>query len=307
MRINNNLIFKNHFRKSVVAVGVFDGVHKAHRFIIRSCVKEAERIGARSVVVTFWPHPQGKNSLYSLKHRLRIIEGMGVSDCVIISFNHKFSRVSAQSFVKNILVDKLHTQAVYVGKNFRFGKNAEGDVELLKKLSRVYGFKMRAFEVRKVGRHVISSTLIRDLITRGKLRRAEKILLRPVTVLGTVIKGELLATKLGFPTANINPHHEILPPKGIYAVRVILGRKTFPAICYIGGRPTFFKRKPNSLADTPTIEVHIFNFNKNIYGKDIEIQFMQKIRDEKKFACRLALVNQIKKDVKKTKNIFLLH
>ena len=283
--------------KSVVAIGVFDGVHKAHRQIISAAIKSARRRRLKSLVLTFWPHPQGQASLNSLEHRLRLIEGLGVDICAVIRFNRSFARINAEDFVKNILVKRLNARAVFIGKNFRFGKNAEGNVLLLKKLSRFYGFQVRSFAVLKTGKTTISSTLIRKLISSGKLQPAEKILMRPVSVLGTVIKGVSLATKLGFPTANIEAHHEVLPPAGIYAVRVFFDKLNYPGVCYIGKRPTFSRNEQS-------IEVYIFNFKKNIYGFDLEIQFIRKIRKERKFSGPQALIKQIKKDIIKAKVIF---
>jgi riboflavin kinase/FMN adenylyltransferase len=289
----------NKFRpagKSVVAVGVFDGLHKAHRRIISAAVNLARQTSKKSLVLTFWPHPQGEKSLNSLPHRLRLIEELGVDVCVVIAFNRGFAAMSAENFVKNILVKRLNPAAVFVGENFRFGKNAAGSVAFLKELSGLHGFKVRSFPVFKTGKSTISSTLIRKLISSGKLKAAEDILMRPVSVLGTVIKGEALATKLGFPTANIEAHHEVLPPAGIYAVRIFLGRHSYPGVCYIGKRPTFSRNRQS-------VEVHIFNFKKNIYGLDLEIQFIRNIRKEKKFSSPQGLIKQIKKDVMEVKNI----
>jgi riboflavin kinase/FMN adenylyltransferase len=282
--------------RSVVAIGVFDGVHKAHRRIISAAIRSARLRKAQSVVLTFWPHPQGQASLNSLEHRLRLIEELGADICVVISFTRRFAGISANDFVKDILADRLKAEAVYIGENFRFGKNAEGDVPLLNKLSRLYDFQVRSFGVLKTGQAVISSTLIRKLISSGKLHSAQKLLMRPVSILGTVIKGESLATKLGFPTANISAHHEVLPPAGIYAVRVFFDKQNYPGVCYIGKRPTFSGNKQS-------IEVHIFDFKKNIYGFDLEIRFIRQIREEKKFSDPRALIKQIKKDIIKAKNI----
>jgi riboflavin kinase/FMN adenylyltransferase len=283
--------------KPVVAIGVFDGVHKAHRLIITSAIKLARQRRTKALVLTFWPHPQGQASLNSLAHRLRLIEELKADICAVIRFNRSFAKISAEDFVKNILVKRLNAGVVFVGENFRFGINAEGDVRLLKKLSRLYGFTVRSFKVFKTGRAVISSTLIRKLISSGKLKAAQRILTRPVSVLGTVIKGASLGAKLGFPTANIDPHHEVLPPAGIYAVTVFVDKHNYAGVCYIGSRPTFSRNKQS-------VEAHIFNFKKNIYGQDLEIQFLRKIRGEKKFASPQALIKQIKKDIIKAKAFF---
>jgi riboflavin kinase/FMN adenylyltransferase len=296
MKVIKNLKKFRQSNKSVVAVGVFDGVHKAHRRIISQAVKLARQTAAKSLVLTFWPHPQGEASLNSLDHRLRLIGELGVEICVVIKFNRSFAGMSAEDFVRDILVKRLNARAVFIGENFKFGKNAEGGVRLLKRFSRLYDFKVRSFPVFKSGKVAISSTLIRKLISSGKLYSAEKLLMRPVSVLGTVIKGSSLATKLGFPTANIEAHHEVLPPAGVYAVRVFFDKNNYPGICYIGKRPTFSK-------NSQSIEAHIFNFKKNIYNRDLEIKFIRKIRKEKKFPDSPALIKQIKKDIIEAKII----
>lgn len=288
-------------KKAVVALGVFDGVHCAHRIILKETVKIAQRIKGTSVVITFWPHPQKKDSLYSLTHRLRLIGELGIDVCIVMKFNQAFSGISAEDFIKDILIKKVNTHYIYIGKNFRFGKDALGDFRLLGRLSSVYNFKLKAFDVIKINAQPVSSTYIRRLITKGDLKYAQRLLCKPVSVLGTVIKGISLGKSLGFPTANINPHHEVLPPQGVYAVKVIFKDKSLNGICYIGTRPTF---KPHPAKH---IEVYIFNFNQNIYGKYLEIQFIKKIRDERKFDSCGSLVRQIKNDTAAVKKIFSPH
>jgi len=293
------------FKRPVVALGVFDGVHLGHRRILEEAVCKARLIKGTSIVITFWPHPQGEESLYSLEHRLRLLKELSIDICIVIKFSKAFSRISAQDFVKDILVEKIGVQYVYVGKNFRFGRFAKGDWRLLKNLSDVYNFKLRIFDVIKIAHHAISSTYIRRLITNGDLGRAQKLLTRPVSVLGTVIKGVSLGHRLGFPTANINPHHEVIPPQGVYAVRIIFNREEFNGVCYIGTRPTFTAQYIiHNTQSLNNIEVYIFNFNKNIYGRYLEIQFIKKIRNERKFNNSSALAAQIKKDLFATQNYF---
>jgi len=288
------------FKRPVVALGVFDGVHLGHRRILKAAVEKARRIKGTSVVVTFWPDPHKESSLYSLEHRLRLIGELGLDVSVVINFNKAFSRLSPQDFVKDILVKRLGVHYVYTGSNYRFGKHASGDFRLLDKLSGTCHFKAKAFNIIKKDRQPVSSTYIRKLILKGELNSAERLLSKPVSILGTVVKGDSLAARLGFPTANINPHHEILPPSGIYAVKVILDNKEYNGICYIGTRPTLGKREKR-------VEAHIFNFKKDIYGKYIEIQFVKKIRKDKKFATKEALALQIKKDVFSASKAFSPH
>lgn len=286
------------YKNAVLGLGVFDGVHLAHRYILKEVVKKARDIKGVSVAVTFWPHPQKEESLYSLEHRLRLIGELGIDVTVVINFNKKFSQLEAEDFIRDILVAKLGARYVYVGKNFRFGRYAKGDCRLLEKLSKVCRFKVKVFDVIKINNRTVSSTYIRRLITKGKLDLASRLLARPVSIFGTVIKGTALGRMLGFPTANINPHHEIVPPSGIYAVRVMRGKKKLFGACYIGTKPTIKK------SGKKNIEVYLFNFNENIYGEDLDVQFIKKIREDRKFATKDALVDQIKKDVIRIKKIF---
>lgn len=287
------------FKNPVVALGVFDGVHRGHIRILKSCVRRARRINGTSIAVTFWPHPQNQESLYSLTHRLRLISQLGIDVCIVLKFNKRFANITALNFVRNILVQKIGVAEVYVGKNFRFGKNARGDVKALSNFALLYNFRLKAFEVVTSRGLSISSTYVRSLIKKGNLAAARKLLSRPVAVLGTVTRGIRLGRRLGFPTANVDPHHEVIPPSGIYAVKAIFKGRGFLGVCYIGTRPTLNERNIKKY-----IEVFIFGLNKNIYGEYLEIQFIKKIRDDRKFNSLDALAAQIQKDILKVKRLF---
>ncbi|MFA4889312.1 MAG: bifunctional riboflavin kinase/FMN adenylyltransferase [Candidatus Omnitrophota bacterium] len=333
MRIIYGLNRIPRFKQPVAAIGVFDGVHRGHQKILKAAVSKARATGGTSVVLTFWPHPQKGLSLYSLAHRLRLIAELGIDACVVIKFSPRFARLPAEDFVRNILCGKINARCIYIGKNFRFGKRAEGNYKTLIAFAKLCNFNLRVFDCLKINGKNISSTLIRVLIKKGNLAAAQKLLGRRVVVLGTVIKGASLAARLGFPTANINPHHEVLPPPGIYAVKIIYEKKNYFGACYIGHKPTFnrniFIPKMNMLrlprraqlirdgiksiqrvgvkAQQPGIEVHIFNFRKNLYGKDLEIHFLRKIREERKFNSPLELTAQIQKDIISAKSINSFH
>jgi len=275
----------------VVALGVFDGVHLAHRRLLYSVVKKAAAIKGRSVVMTFSPHPQKEPSLYSLPHRLKLIEKEGINTAIVVNFNKRFAGLSAEDFIRKILVTKLKAAYVFIGENFRFGRGAQGNYKTLREFSRRYNFGVGVCRTLKINRRPVSSSYIRRLITGGKLKEAARLLSRPVSVLGTVVKGVSLGRKLGFPTANIDPHHEVLPPSGIYAVQVILGKRKMKGVCYIGSRPTF-KNRP-----LKNIEVYIFNFKENIYHRDLEIHFVKRVRGDMRFSSKELLIKQIKKDL----------
>jgi len=275
---------------SIVTIGIFDGVHKGHQAILKKVIRRAKIARLKSVVITFNPHPVKVLSpgakiplLMSLGHRIRLIKKMGVDECLVMRFTKGFSRLSPEDFIKNVLVDKFNLKALVTGGNFLFGFEEKGGVALLRKLSRAYDFKFYSVPPLKMDGNFISSTRIRRLIEEGDLKSASKMLGRPVTILGTVVKGRRFGRKIGFPTANINPHHESIPPGGVYGVDAVLGEKKYSGILNISGRKI--------------IEVHIFNFKKDIYGKDIEIIFRQKIRDEKKFKSPEALKKQIQLDI----------
>lgn len=287
--------FRGKFKSAVVAIGVFDGLHRGHRYLLQKALSAAKRLHRPCVCVTFHPHPKGQPYLISLAHRLKLIEAIGIDYCLVIYFNEHFARISASDFIRDVLVARLGALFIFVGENFHFGCNAQGDAALLKQNGGQYGFKVRAVKELNIGGKKASSQRIRALIQEGNLGPAEKILGRKVSVLGSVIKGNQRGRILGYPTANINPHHEVLPKEGVYAIKAVYNKKEYNGICNIGRRPTF-----GSPDEAKTIEVHLFDFHKNIYGKDLEIAFIHKIREEKKFPSSASLILQIKKDEQKS-------
>ena len=275
---------------TVVTIGIFDGVHKGHQVILRKVLEKAKKSRLKSVVITFDPHPVkvlSHNSriplLMSLDHRIRLIKEMGVDYFFVEKFTKSFSKLSPEDFIKNILIGKLNIKALVTGENFLFGFKEKGDTRLLKKLSKIYNFKFYSIPPLKIKGEYVSSTRIRKAIEKGNLKLASELLARPVTILGTVVRGKALGRKIGFPTANIDPHHESIPPSGVYGVDVALEGKLYCGIL--------------NISSNKIIEVHILNFNRNIYGKDIEVIFKQKIRNEKKFKTLAALKRQIQLDI----------
>lgn len=291
---------------SVVTIGVFDGVHLGHKAIIRRTVDFARKAGLASVVITFDPHPakivktlSGVPSLISLKHRARLIEELGADILLVVKFTRAFSKMPAERFVKDVLVGKFRVKRLCVGEDFCFGKDAAADMDTLRKLSARYGFKLTVIKQVRLSGRVISSSAIRELIAAGKLDQAKRLLGRPVSVLGTVVRGSGIARGLGCPTANVNPHHEVIPPRGVYAVKAFFGGKGFGSILNIGFRPTFYSSRDKE----PTIEVHLFGFKGNLYNKDIEVYFVKKLRDEVRFRSESELARQIAKDMKTARRL----
>jgi len=289
---------KLHLKKTCAAIGIFDGVHRGHQYLIKQMMSTARRLKARPIVITFFPHPAHVlrpdiklGYLTSLQDRFRLLSDQGIAACLVVPFNRSFAKIQPQKFIKDILVKKCGVKAIFVGNDFRFGKDRSGDVALCQALGPGYGYEMHAVAALKQGRDIISSTLIRRLIGEGRLKEASKLLGRAVSVSGAVVKGSARGKGLGFPTANIAYEADVLPPQGVYVVEVLLGKKRYPAIANIGTRPSFEKQ-----ISQLHLEVHILDFSKDIYGKYLEVIFLKKIRNEKKFTKLQDLVRQIQKD-----------
>jgi len=286
--------------RSVGTIGVFDGVHRGHSAVLRRAVREARRLNVKSAAITFDPHPLSVlrphpkvPRIMSLEHRLRLIAKHGIDVALVVKFSRAFSGMTAEDFVKNIIIRKFNARSVIVGEKFSFGPGASASEATLKSLGDKSGFSVLVVKPLKADGSIISSSRIRTLIQHGDISMAARCLGRPVSVFGTVISGARLARELGYPTANIDPHHEVIPPIGVYAVIALYNKRMYGGILNIGVKPTFFD--PGARKE-PTIEAHIFNFKKHIYGKTIEILFIKKIRDEQKFKDPDELIRRIHSD-----------
>ncbi len=282
-----------------IALGIFDGVHRGHQKILRKVVDQGRRCRTSSMVVTFEPHPnrvlnprESHPILMSLPHRIRLFKQMRIREVLVIRFNQRFSKVPHETFLNRILVRHLGMRSLCVGDDFRFGCKGRGNVVYLKQKSRELGFRFSAIPAIRFQREVISSTSIRRLIEQGKLRRAAKMLGRPVSVYGTVVHGQGRGRSLGFPTANLNPHHETLPPSGVYVAWGMVNQSPLKAVIHIGPRPTF--RETGK-----TLEVHFLNFHQNLYGRELELIFLKRLRAIRKFKSPRELASAIKKDIYK--------
>jgi len=289
-----------HMNKPMVAIGVFDGVHKGHQKLLNKLVESARRKKKKAVVITFTPHPYKilhaykiPPMLFSLPHRLKILGYAGIDLVFVLRFTKKMSLSSPEDFLRRYLVKELNVGELFMGANFKLGKGRKGGFRRLMKIAAKYDFRLNVIKCKKIGRSFISSTLIRKLIMEGKLNEASVKLGRKVSLLGTVVRGDRRGRVIGFPTANLDLHHEAVPPAGVYAVIVKYKEKEYKAILNIGFRPTF-----KSPQKERTVEVHIFDFKKNIYGANLEIIFIKKIRDERHFRNREHLRVQIQRDQK---------
>ncbi len=285
-------------KKRSIAIGVFDGMHLAHQRILKNAVRGAKKERASSAVVTFDPHPQKilsgnkKNPpiLMSLEHRLRVMELLGIEEAVVVRFNKKFSKMPREVFLNRCLLGRLGMVSLAVGHDFCFGRNASGSLSYLSQEAKRIGFALSVCPPVREGGKTVSSTLIRRLIESGHLTAAERMLGRPVSIFGTVIHGRGRGKKMGFPTANLNPYHETLPPEGVYAVRGRLGTKNLRGVLHIGKRPTFQDAEKS-------IEVHWLNRKGDLYGREIELFFVKRLRATQRFANPKALEQAIVRDI----------
>ncbi len=289
-----------------LTVGIFDGLHLGHQKIIRRVVEKARATGGSSCVVTFDPHPRevlnskdAPNLLTTTDKKAELIEQLGVDALCLVKFSRTFANVEASAFVEEFLVGALQMKSIVEGYNWGFGKGRKGNVKLLRQLSERYGYDVEQVDGVEVDGQVVSSTLIRELVLEGDLQRAEKYLGRKYSITGDVVGGARLGRKMGFPTANIEPRHEAIPPDGIYAVWVKVLGLCKPGTLNIGYRPTVSNERQR------TIEAHIMDFYHDIYQKKIEVTFVEKLRDEQKFSSVEALVEQIKKDVERARNVLV--
>jgi riboflavin kinase/FMN adenylyltransferase len=287
---------------TVSTIGIFDGVHLGHRKIIDLIKAEAELKGLRSLVVTFHPHPQtvirGSRLplIVPIEERFRLLENSGVDLVVCFRFTREFSALSAREFVVDVLVNKLRIKSIFIGNDFFFGRNREGDIELLRTLGDVHGFSVNIVEPVTIGGEVVSSTAIRNLILDGNVKKVAGFLGYYFSISGVVDEGEKRGRVLGFPTANIRTSWEMLPKIGVYATRAYFDDKRYDSITNIGRRPTFGK-------NDVVIETHIFDFAGDIYGRTIRVEFIERLRDERRFESMEALSAEIKRDVRKARDI----
>lgn len=285
----------------VASIGIFDGVHRGHRKILKLLKRRARKIQAKSCVLTFDPHPsrilhpaKRPPMLISTRHKLNLLAEAGVDIAALINFKKSFAAIRPGLFVKKVLVKRMNAKELLVGENFLFGKKRRGTIKNLKSLGKKFGFRVHAVRPLKSGGKVISSTMIRKLIMSGRLKEAGRMMGRSISILGTVTEGTKRGRILGFPTANLDLHHEAIPPSGVYIVKVKLAGREYCGILNIGFRPTFEKVKRGI---EPTAEVHIFNFNRPTYGKDIEVVFLKRIRSERRFKDHKRLLLRIEKDI----------
>ncbi len=294
---------------AVVTSGTFDGVHYGHQKILQRVHEIAHNNGGESVLLTFWPHPRlvlfPEQELYlltSIEEKTALLSKKHIDHLVIIPFTHAFSSQSSEEFIKNILVDKIGTKKLVIGYDHKFGKNRSGSFEELKKDGPIYGFEVEEIPKQMIENNAVSSTKIRKALTAGNIDIANEFLGRPYCLHGKIIEGDKIGRTMDFPTANIEVifKHKLIPAEGIYAVKVMLEDVYFKGMLNIGYRPTFGGTQKR-------VEVNIFDFSEDIYGKEIMIEFYHKIRSEIKFENVGALKSQLQSDKKETIAILASH
>ena len=296
--------FKRSFKNPVLTIGNFDGVHLGHQRIFQLVKEKAREIGGESIVFTFEPHPAAVLApklkpllITPLEEKLRLIEDQGMDITICANFSEEFADQKPEDFVKKILYDQIKIRQLFVGHDYTFGKNRRGNIALLKEFGRMLGFNVEVVEAVRVEGMVVSSTRVRELIQKGEMREAAKLLGRNYLLIGQVIRGHGRGSrKLGFPTANLRPAGVLYPKPGIYAVLAIYEGKRYAGVANLGWNPTFQDQKFS-------IEVHMLNFHQEIYGHRLRVEFVERLRDEVLFCSPEELIAQIKKDIARAKKV----
>jgi len=326
MKVYKSIIQARNIPHAVVTIGTFDGVHLGHQAIFKEMRKIAEEVGGETVVVTFHPHPRqvlniGKETLRFIcnpEEKLAQFETFGIDHVVIIPFTKEFASTPSDQFIKQFIIERLHPAAIVVGYDHHFGKNRMGDWPMLQALGEQYGFRTVQVEAQYIQGVAVSSTKIRNALSVGNVKLANELLGYPYSVSGTVVAGNKIGRTLGFPTANLDLPNEYMMVNnpGVYACQTRIDGKLYNAMANIGLRPTIkeivesgkwkVENSPLSTLHAPlTLEVNLFDFEGDLYGKTLKVWFLDRIRDEEKFSGLEALKAQLELDREKVKQYFL--
>ncbi len=287
-----------------LAIGVFDGVHLGHQAVISTSAEHARAANGTPVVVTFDPHPEkvlrpqaATHLLTATPHKIALIRELGVAHLLIIKFDKQFAATEPEDFVQQLVEHSKPLREICVGHEWSFGKNRRGNLKLLNEFGARFDFGVVGIPPVTVNGELVSSTTIRQALEAGDLAKAARMLGREYTILGTVVRGDDLGKKIGFPTANLSAHNEQFPPNGVYFAEARLDEAIYPGVVNLGCRPTVSSKTERIL------EIYLLDFEGDIYGKDIEVRFIRYLRPEKKFENIDALVRQIEFDVKQAREL----
>ncbi len=292
-------------RPTVLTLGVFDGLHLGHQLVMKTVVDRARAVAGVPTVITFEPHPRAvlhpesaPPLLQTFDQKIEALSVLGIEQTIVIHFDNAFAQIRAHDFLRDVVVDRLHAKEVYLGRGFFFGHNREGNIELLRRVSEQLGFIADEVpEVRLRGKR-IGSTVIRQLLSDGRVNLARRMLGRPYGVEGPVARGDARGVGLGFPTANVQPHNRVIPRGGVYVTSTLIEGQWRRSVTNIGVRPTFGD------ALEPSVETHIINWTGDLYGDVLRVRFLHRLRDEKKFGSVDELKKQIERDVSRAEWYF---
>ena len=307
MKIYNNFSDFVKVPNAIVTIGTFDGVHLGHQAILKDMVKTAKEIGGETVVITFFPHPRqvlninaaNLRFITTQEEKLKLLEKSGIDNVVVVNFTKEFSRVSSEDFIRDYIIEHINPVKLVIGYDHHFGNNRMGDFNLLNEMQNKYNFQVQRIEAHDVENIAVSSTKIRHSLQQGDIERANALLGYHFSYIGKVVSGNKIGRELGYRTANINLEKEfrLIETSGVYATYVDYEGKEYKSMTYIGKKPTV------NNDEIENIEVHLFDFDGDLYDKEIKVRFVKRVRGEQKFESLDALKKQIQIDEKNIKEI----
>ncbi|MCG3174482.1 MAG: Riboflavin biosynthesis protein RibF [Myxococcota bacterium] len=294
---------RNRVERAVVTIGNFDGVHRGHRFLIERVIRRAEELRAEPAAVTFIPHPleilaaeRKPQLITTYAERRRLLEETGIAHVIEEPFTLELADTSAKDFVLHFLRGRLNAVEVWVGHDFRFGKGRQGDFDLLARMGDTLGFEARRIEAFSLADGVVSSTRIREAVRQGRVREAGRLLGRAYSLDGPVVHGAGRGRKLGIPTANVAVRNELLPKFGVYAAFLVMEGQRFPGALNVGRNPMFENKGVH-------VEIHLFDFDRNIYGREVRLELVEYLREEAAYSSLDILLAQIDLDISQSREI----
>ena len=292
-------------RPTVLTLGVFDGLHLGHQLIVRTVVERARMSGAVPTVITFDPHPRAvlhpdsaPPLLQTFDQKIEALGMLGIEQTIVVRFTKQFAQVNAEDFLRDVVHERLHALEVYLGRGFAFGRNREGNIELLKSVSERLGFSAAEVPEVQLRGHRISSSRIRELLKHGRVNLVRSMLGRPYGVEGLVVRGKERGRRLGFPTANLAPQNRVIPRNGVYVTATLIEGTWRRSITNVGTRPTF------ETTEEPSVETFVINWSGDLYGDVVRVRFLHRLRDEKKFDSLEQLKTQIAHDLQRAEEYF---